>query len=275
VKTPEPVLVADLFPEVLEALLELLSGLSAAEWNKGTACSGWSVKGVALHLLGGEIGNLSRRRDGHVLKASGQGWKELVTMLNDWNQDWVHAARRISPRLLGDLLEFTGTQMNDYFRNLDPFAMGSPVVWAGSEPAPVWLDIARELTERWHHQQHIRDAVGQPGLKEPRYLTPVLASFVRAMPRAYHGVSAPEGTSVVLTIAGEAGGNWSLLRRSGEWHLYQGKAEKPNAEVIVDQDIAWRLWTRGLSRSAAEAEMAFGGEQKLGMPVLEMVSIIA
>jgi hypothetical protein len=187
----------------------------------------------------------------------------------------VHAARRISPRLLGDLLEFTGTQMNDYFRNLDPFAMGSPVVWAGSEPAPVWLDIARELTERWHHQQHIRDAVGQPGLKEPRYLTPVLASFVRAMPRAYHGVSAPEGTSVVLTIAGEAGGNWSLLRRSGEWHLYQGKAEKPNAEVIVDQDIAWRLWTRGLSRSAAEAEMAFGGEQKLGMPVLEMVSIIA
>jgi hypothetical protein len=38
-----PVLVADLFPEMLEALLELLTGLSADEWNKATVCSGWSV----------------------------------------------------------------------------------------------------------------------------------------------------------------------------------------------------------------------------------------
>ncbi len=52
----------------------------------------------------------------------------------------------------------TGEQTNAYFQRVDPFAMGGPVSWAGPEPAPVWLDVAREFTERWHHQQHIRAA---------------------------------------------------------------------------------------------------------------------
>ena len=53
---PEPTLVADLFPEILTELIRLLSSLSADEWQMPTACAGWSVKDVALHLLGGEVG---------------------------------------------------------------------------------------------------------------------------------------------------------------------------------------------------------------------------
>lgn len=272
---PEPVLVTDLFPEILEALLELLSGLSAAEWEKATVCAGWSVKDVALHLLGGEIGNLSRRRDGHTLGASMRSWKDLVSAVNEWNRDWVRAARRISLRLLIDLMEFTGTQVNDYFSSLDPFALGGPVSWVGPEPAPVWLDIAREYTERWHHQQHIRDAVDQPGLKEPRYFAPVLAAFVQALPRAYRGTGAADGTSVTLTVSGEAGGRWSLLRERKTWRLYAGGIGNPGAEVIVGQEIAWRLFTGGLGQDEAEEKMVFEGERELGLPVLKMVSIIA
>jgi uncharacterized protein (TIGR03083 family) len=272
---PEPVLVADLFPEILHALLELFAGLSTADWEKATVCPGWSVKDVALHLLGGEIGNLSRRRDGHALGASMRSWDDLVTAINEWNRDWVKAARRISPRLLIDLMEFTGIQMNDYFCSLGPFALGGPVSWVGPEPAPVWLDIAREYTERWHHQQHIRDAVDRPGLKEPRYFEPVLATFVRALPRAYRGTDAAEETSVTLTITGNAGGRWSLLREGRQWRLYAGGTEQPDAEVIVDQEIAWRLFTGGIGRDEAQEEMVFKGERELGLPVHEMVSIIA
>ena len=60
----EPVSIVALFPEVRRHLLALLAGLSAEEWRTPTACAGWSVKDVALHLLGGDLGNLSRRRDG-------------------------------------------------------------------------------------------------------------------------------------------------------------------------------------------------------------------
>jgi hypothetical protein len=44
------------------------------------------------------------------------------------------------------------------------FAMGEPVTWAGPEPAPIWLDIAREYTERWLHQAQVRDATRNPPL---------------------------------------------------------------------------------------------------------------
>ncbi len=210
-QSPQPVIVGDLFPEVLDELVGLLADLSAEDWHRATACPGWSVRDVALHLLGGELGNLSRRRDGHVVGASIAGWEELVTFIDGWNRDWVQVAQRISPRLLVDLLGSTGEQLCAYFSSLDPYAMGGSVSWVGPDPAPVWLDLAREYTERWHHQQHIRDAVGKPGLKEPRYLAPALATFVWAMPRAFRTTDAAEGTSVMLTITGDSGGQWSLL----------------------------------------------------------------
>jgi uncharacterized protein (TIGR03083 family) len=272
---PQPTIVVTLFPEVLSELLRLLSSLSSEDWQKPTVCPGWSVKDVALHLLGGDVGNLSRRRDSHALGAFITSWEELVTFINDLNQGWVQAAQRISPRLLIDLLEFTGVQLCDYYRSLDPYALGASVSWVGPAPAPVWLDLAREYTERWHHQQHIRDAVSKPGLKEPRYMAPVLSAFVWALPRAFRPTRVAENTSVTLRITGESGGQWSLLQERGEWRLYQGAPDEPDAEVILNEDIAWRLFTRGLGQSVAREHMALSGDRALGLRVLEMVSIIA
>src|SRR5262245_12580961 len=152
-RQPQPILIADRFPELLDALLELLDGLSSTEWEQPTACAGWSVRDVALHLLGDDVGMLSSRRDGYRgVGATIVGWDELVAFINDQNARWVQANRRISPRLLVDLLRLTGEQVSIYFQSLDPDALGGPVDWAGPGPAPIWLDLAREYTERWHHQ---------------------------------------------------------------------------------------------------------------------------
>ena len=274
-ESPKPVIVAALFPEIHEELISLLKSLSARDWQKQTVCSGWLVKDVALHILGGEIGNISRRRDSCEANVSINNWEELVMFINDWNQSWISAARRISPRLLIDLLELAGTQMCAYYQELDPFSIGGPVDWVGAEPAPVWLDLAREYTERWHHQQHIRDAVGRPGLKQPKYFSPVLDAFIRALPRTYEATNSAENTSVSISITGDAGGRWSVLRENGVWNLYTGAPDKPTAEVFIDQDIAWRLFTRGIDQDAALKQMIFKGDQTLAHKVLGMISIIA
>jgi uncharacterized protein (TIGR03083 family) len=276
-KSPEPILVATLFPEIQGELITLLKSLSATDWQQPTVCANWTVKDVANHLLGGEIGNLSRRRDGNISKTSASihGWIDLVAFINNWNQSWVAAADRISPRLLIDLLELAGSQMCEYFQGLDPYALGGSVSWVGPEPAPVWLDLAREYTERWHHQQHIRDAVGKPGLKQPKFFSPVLEAFIRALPRAYQETRADENTSVTLTISGPAGGHWTILRIGGNWQLFSGAPAAPDAEVLIDQDLAWRLFTRGISQNLAREQVIIRGNQDLGLKVLEMVSIIA
>ncbi len=274
-ETPKPVIVAALFPGIHQELISLLKSLSAEDWQKPTVCPGWCVKDVSLHILGGEIGNISRRRDGCEPDVSINNWEELVTFINVWNQGWIEAARRISPRLLIDILELTGAQMCAYYQNLDPFSIGGPVNWVGAQPVPVWLDLAREYTERWHHQQHIRDAVGRPGLKQPRYFSPVLDTFIRALPRTYEATKSEEGTSVSISISGDAGGRWSVLREKGVWNLYTGSPDKPTAEVVVDQEIAWRLFTRGIDQDIAQNQMIFRGNQRLAHKVLGMTSIIA
>jgi uncharacterized protein (TIGR03083 family) len=275
-KEPDPVIVTHLFPEVLDELVALLSSLSEQDWQRPTACSLWSVKDVALHLLGGDVSILSRKRDGFSPGgASINNWEELVAFINDINDKWVKSARRLSPRLLCDLLMFTGTQVCKYFATLDPFAIEGPVQWASDKPAAVWLDLAREYTERWHHQQQIRDAVGKPGLKEPKYFAPVLDAFVRALPRTYRDIHASNGTLVALTVSGESGGRWFVLSEQDEWNLYIDAAHEPAAEIVIDEDLAWRLFTKGVTKDEALKRAKITGDALLATKALDMVSVIA
>ncbi|MGA9768803.1 MAG: maleylpyruvate isomerase family mycothiol-dependent enzyme [Blastocatellia bacterium] len=275
-RKPEPIIVSHLFSDTLDVLLTLLTNLSADDWNRPTAAPLWSVKDIAQHLLGGELGILSRKRDGYLFtNAQINSWDDFVAFINGLNHDWVKATQRLSPVVLCDLLEFAGRQVCAYFDSLDPFAPGGPVEWAGPEPAPLWLDLAREYTERWHHQQQIRDAVGKPGLKEPEYFAPVLDAFVRALPQTYRNLSADDDTLIALTLTGDSGGKWFLLRENASWNLYINVARQPQAEVSIDQDVAWRLFTKGLSREEARTRAIISGDQALARRALEMVSVIA
>jgi uncharacterized protein (TIGR03083 family) len=275
-RAPDPVVVGELFPEILEELLALLRSLDGDQWQRATACPGWSVHDVALHLLGGDAGILSRQRDGYrPQEAAVASWGELVAFIDAHNEQWITATRRLSPRLVVDLLAFTGPQVTGYFLSRDPLAPGAPVSWAGAGPAPVWLDLAREYTERWLHQQHIREAVGAPLLDQPHYLAPVLATFVHALPVAYEATAAPDGTAVVLTISGAAGGEWALRREGAEWRLYQGRSAGAAATITLAADTAWRLFTRGISSGDARERATVMGDIDLARPLFSAVAILA
>jgi uncharacterized protein (TIGR03083 family) len=275
-KTPAPILVADLFPEVRRNLLSLLGGLSAEDWVRPTAAKKWNVKDVALHLLGGDISNLSRRRDAYMPPGPDLSrWDDLVAFINDLNQSWVVAARRMSPQVLCDQLAHVGTQVDAYFMSLDPFAIGGVVSWAGSQPAPVWLDVAREYTERWHHQQQIRDATGRPGLYEPRLFAPVLDAFVRALPHTFRDVVAAESTAVQITISGPAGGEWVVQRAANSWELLVGRSPQAAAETVIAAEDAWKIFTRGIHGEEAMRYAKISGDRALASQVLQMVSVIA
>jgi uncharacterized protein (TIGR03083 family) len=276
VQQPQPILIANLFPEILDALLDLLAGLSHEEWDAPTICPGWSVKDLAGHLLGDDVGMLSRRRDAYRRgNAAFAGWDDLVAFINRQNAEWVETTRRLSPRLLCDMLRLTGAQVSAFFQSLDPYALGGPVDWAGPDRAPVWLDLAREYTERWHHQQQIRDALSKPGLTEPRYLAPALDAFVRALPHAYRNIDADGQTLIALTITGAAGGTWFLLREQATWKLYLDITRAPDAHITLAQDTVWRLFTKGIGEGMARAQATIAGDPRLADPLLRTVAVIA
>ena len=274
-KRPGPILVLDRFAELRARLLELLRSLSPEDWDQRTAAPLWTVRDVAAHLLGGDIGMLSRRRDGYTPPGNPiRSHQDLVDLINHLNDTWVKATRRMSGTVLCDLLAHTGPLVEAYFASLDPFAPGEPVSWAGPDPAPVWLDLAREFTERWHHQQQIRDATGRPPLYEPRFFAPVLDAFVRAVPNTFREVPAAEGTTVKLEVIGASGGSWFLRRGSGGWELFVEAGAPPTAEVALPEDAAWRLFTKGLSGTEAARRAMMRGDDALAANVFSTIAII-
>jgi uncharacterized protein (TIGR03083 family) len=274
-----PIETLPLFSGERAALLGLLGDLSASDWEAPTVCPGWSVKDVAAHLLGDDIGRLSWGRDGYVNPAFAANLDiatlpGLVAAIDRQNAVWVTGARRMSPRLLIELLETTGKLTEAYFASLDMTALGMPVDWAGPQPAPVWLDVAREYTERWVHQQHIRDAVGKPGLKERRWFAPVLETFVRGLARPLSDVAAPPGTALRLTITGDAGGEWVAQRQEDGWRLGIAPVLTVTATVVFGQEIAWRLFTKGIDPHEARQAAHIDGDPELAEQVFATVSIL-
>lgn len=265
-----PVQTAHLFPDLNAELVRLLRGLSAEEWDR-PATPRWRVRDVAAHLLDGDIRRLSAGRDGVALRPDVPiaGYDDLVGWLNWLNAEWVGVARRMSPAVLVSLLEATGPQVAEFLASLDPDAPALwPVGWAGEDASPNWMDVGREFTERWHHQQQIRDAVGRPGLAEARWMRPMLELSLRALPRAYAAVPAAEGAALAFHAEGDGGGWWSLRRADGAWALHEGEPERPACVVRTNTDTAWRVLHHALSPERARGRLAVQGDAALAEPFL-------
>jgi len=202
-----------LFPRLRAELTSLLAGLPGSDWERATACPGWSVQAVAAHLLGGR----TRQRLGEARPLGtgpGRG-EDLDSWLDVFNQQWVDAAQRISPALFIELLDMAGRCFEEHLATLDLDATGSPVNWAtGSDPAPVWLDAAREYIERYvHPRRHGAPTAG------PAFTSPVLITAAHALPRALDQVTRPPGTVVTFIAEGEGGGTWHVVWAATGWEL--------------------------------------------------------
>jgi len=136
--------------------------------------------------------------------------------------------------------------------------------------------VAREFTERWHHQQQIREAVGAPGLDQERYVRPLLETLVRALPRSYSSVEAPKGTTIGVRISDLDDLGWGLRRLSGSWALGALVEElETDASIELSADTAWRLLTKGITDRDASCLAQVSGDQELTEPFFSTLGIMA
>jgi len=274
-----PIQTAPLFPVLHQHLQTLLRSLSAADWQRETICTGWTVKDVAAHLLDTSLRTITLYRDGYVSPDSPTigSYQELVNYLNQLNNDWVRATRRLSPAILTDWLAQACAEADALITSLPPAdpALFS-VAWAGQQVSPNWFHVAREYTERWHHQQQIRLAVGQTAdLETDELYQPVLDTFMQALPFAYRDTPAATGTLLQFSVADLAGGNWFLRREGDQWRLEPtAPNQQPDTWVQIDRAFAWQLLTRNLPTDVAAAYIRISGDEALGRKLLTMRSVM-
>jgi uncharacterized protein (TIGR03083 family) len=273
----KPILTAHLLPVVEARLLELLRSLRPAEWELQTVAPAWNVKDVVAHLLDTQLRKLSRVRDGYVVGPRPQftSHADFLAFIDRLNREGVEMYGRLSTAVLISMMETASREYAAFHQALDPMAQaGFGVSWAGEETSLNWFDTARELTERWHHQQQIRLATDRPGIMTRELYYPVLDCFMRALPFKYRDKTAPPETHLQFNISGECGGSWYLYRAGDRWVQVESPQGRRLSETTIPQDIAWRIFTKGISRDAAASEVTVTGDRDLGSHVVSMVAII-
>ncbi|MBO0936836.1 maleylpyruvate isomerase N-terminal domain-containing protein [Fibrella sp. HMF5335] len=269
-----------LFRPLHAHLISLLRNLSETDWQLPTVCAGWTVKDIGSHVLDGCLRRIAYYRDGYSPQDSPviDSYQALVRYLNQLNQDWVVATRRLSPAILTDWLELAGAEADDLLIQL-PFDEPAlhAVAWAGEDTSPNWFHIAREYTELWHHQQQIRLAVGQTAaLMTSELYHPLLDTFMRALPYNYRQLAAPVNTLVQVSVSGVGGGDWFLHRQTTDWQLViLDRKQAVDALITIDGTIAWRLFTKGITTENALPYITISGDSQLVKPVLTMLAVMA
>lgn len=268
-----PLDVRPLLAPLREALVEVMTDRNDEAWHAATT-HGWTVADTIAHLLGDDLGRLARTRDGHAGPARGpeEAFEHYVDRLN---QEWVLAARQLSPRLLVELLGHTGKQVRALWAGHELDEPSEGVSWAGVDPGPLWLDVARDYTEYWVHQAQVREALDEPLLDDPRFLTPVVSTYLRALPHTLRDVTPAEGEST-LTI------EVSDLTPAGDWHLrgdpdgwrFVTAVGHADTTVTWDADTVWRLGCRMIDPPTARARAHVDGDVDVGAAVCELLAVI-
>lgn len=269
----------DLIVAIDKQLLKLLKNLSIEEWAYQTIAPKWKVKDVAVHLLDGNLRTLSMLRDNFFAESSDEinSYSDLVQFLNKLNADWVQGMKRLSPRVIIDLLESSGKEYCDFLHSLNPNDKSAfSVAWAGEMESQNWFHIAREYTEKWHHQQQIRLAVGKDAelLKEEWYYL-YLDTSVRALPHHYRAIKGSKKDLIKFVFRGKKDKVWFLKWEIDKWELIKTTHLNPNCEVIIKDQIAWRIFTKGIQQQDAIKQSEIIGNPHLGTRIFDMIAVMA
>jgi hypothetical protein len=223
------------------------------------------VLGLCCHLVGDDLSLLSRHRDGYLgtRRPEGAGEDDFVTWLDELQDEWVSAARRLSPRLVTDLLGWTGPQLVETFRRQDPRARTAVVSWAGPGLMPVWLDQLREVSECWIHRQQLLQALDRPSDLRADLAGPILDGLRWAYPFRLGQVRARPGDTVTIEVSGPVALTWQLVAKDpAGWEYYDQPGARVVARLSLSTEQAWRLLTNNLS-AAEQARITMSGQDAI------------
>tara|TARA_Y100000385_G_scaffold290937_1_gene366210 strand:- start:10249 stop:11079 length:831 start_codon:yes stop_codon:yes gene_type:complete len=268
-----------LLEELDQMLIDLLSSLSEKKWQSKTSSSSWTVKDIAVHLLDGNLRTLSMLRDGFYgeFPENGKTYDGMVQFLNRLNSDWTVAMKRLSPQVIIDLLKSSGKEYREYLYSLemDDTAVFA-VQWMGNEETLNWMHIAREYTEKWHHQQQIVEAtIENSELLKSRYMRPYLETSMLAVPYHYKSVTADEGKSLSIEVSGlNFNSFWTIQSDGSLWKFVESNF-KVNSQIKIPAHVIWKVFSKQIGFKEALNQVQISGDRLLAIHILKMVAVMA
>jgi uncharacterized protein (TIGR03083 family) len=244
--------------------------LTPGEWDRATACPGWTVRDQVSHMVGTESMLLGRPSPpavtgdlAHVLNAIGE-----------LNEAWVEARRRLpGQEVLAEFEEVTAarlaalrTMSDEDLEALTP----SPI---GRVPYATFMDV--RVMDCWVHEQDIRRAVDRPGHLSGPAATASLARLLGSFPYVVgKRVAPPDGTAVVLELTGPVARTISVGIRDGRAVALDDRPPEPTAWIITDSGTYACLVAGRLRGADATGAVAVHGDEELGRAIVDNLATI-
>ncbi len=244
------------FAAEAQELDELLGSLSAGDWAHPSACAGWSVADVVLHLAQSEEGVIAAFDHGDASAPYAHYLDHLSGAGDGAVDELVGAAvvaERAAPAVVLARWRAAHTGVLERFSAAEP---GQRVPWI-SVPLAARTLAATRLSEHWIHGMDIREPLGRPSLDTER-LRFVARLAWRSLPYAFASAG-EEAPTVALRLEGPEGDRWDF----GD----------DDSEVQVRGPAG--TWCRVAARrtAGADADLEVRGER--GARVLELARTYA
>jgi uncharacterized protein (TIGR03083 family) len=249
-----------------------LSDRDEADYDRPSACPGWSVRDVLSHLIGFE------------LALAGQSAPPLASEMPDFvrnpigemNEPYV-AARRATPgpKVL-DEFDAVAAASLARLRALDDDGW-DVVGWSPEGEAPYHRFMETRILDSWIHLQDIRAALGLDEAGPEAGRTVVLGRFAAAMPYVVgRRVRPPDGATVRVRAEGPGARVIDIEMRDGRARAVDRLLAAPTAEIVVSSSTFWRRAAGRIDAATAMAdpETRLVGDDQLARRVIEEMAVM-
>jgi len=246
--------------EQFDAIVELAESLAPEDWERTTACPGWTVKDNVAHVIGTEA-MLAGRSTPEVELG------DLSHVRNDigrFNELWVERYRpepaaAVLDDLRGIIAERRAALAAMSRADFDADAM------TPAGPASYGRFMRIRVMDMWMHEQDIREALGRPGHVAGRAPEQSLAEASSALGFVVgKRVAPPPGTTMRIELTGDLAGRIDI-EVTDRARLVEAIAGSPTVAVILPGDRFMRIAGGRLSDSDdSQRDVAYVGDATLG-----------
>lgn len=245
--------------EEFDAIVELAAGLDPADWERPTACPGWTVQDNLAHVIGIEAMLLGRPQPEVELG-------DLSHLRNDLarsNEVWVEGYRHRPPSAVLDDLRGIIDERRAALAAMSPADFDADAMTPAG-PGTVGRFMRIRIMDVWFHEQDVREAVGRPGHLIGRAPEQSLAEVAHVLGYIVgKRVAPPAGTTVRIVLTGDLAATIDI-RVTDRARLVEHLEGSPTAEITLPGDRFMRIAGGRLSDSDdSRMGVSFAGDTTL------------
>jgi uncharacterized protein (TIGR03083 family) len=259
----------DAWTHSIEAISELCAPLSEGEWNRPTACPGWSVRDVVSHVIAVECEMLGDPRPIHTLP---RDLRHVVDEASRYTEVPVDVRRcHTGPEMTAEL-EYTIIRRSRALRN-ENRAPETTTRWVAGRETTVENLLRMRALDLWVHEQDVRRALGEPGNLDSPGAFVTRDVLIESLPMVVaKKAGAPPNSAVVFDVNGVV----EFLRtvrvdRDGRGTVDGHISLGPAVTLTMDWETYVLLQCGRIRPGAAQVKLE--GEEDLGRAVLENMAV--